>query len=241
MDYRRAPFEYYEVSFLNLWQRLASNRSMCRTKNVEEIAAIDAKIEDAAKNAGDTEVIEGLFSKARYFVKIGNWSEAVNVYDDILGRPKTVTGKKIDANMEKARIYLFTLDQSKLKVAIDEAKRLNEVGGDWDRRNRLKVYEAHASLAAHDLKGAAQLLLDCVATFTCTELCTYKEFMFFTVVTNVIVLGRNDLRKKIVNDPHVLTEIRDLPNAKALVTGIYQCDYKGFFESVSCIFRSLEW
>lgn len=206
-----------------------------RTKNAEELAAIDAKIEDAATNAGDTEVIEGLLSKARYYTKIGNWSEATSVYDDILGRPKTVTGKKIDANMEKARIYLFTLDQSKLKSSIDEAKRLNEIGGDWDRRNRLKVYEAHACLAAHDLKGAAKLLLDCVATFTCTELCTYTQFMFYTVITNIIALDRNDLRKKIVNDPHVLTEIRSLPNAKSLVNGIYQCDYKGFFESVSSL------
>jgi 26S proteasome regulatory subunit N7 len=203
-----------------------------RTKNTEELASIDAKIEDAAKNAGDTEVIEGLFSKARYYTKIGSWSEAAAAYDDILSRPKTVTGKKIDANMEKARIYLFTLDQSKLKTTIDEAKRLNDVGGDWDRRNRLKIYEAHACLAAHDLKAAAKLLLDCVATFTCTEVCTYKEFVFYTVITNIIALDRNDLRKKIINDPHVLTEIRDLPNAKSLSNSIYQCDYKGFFESI---------
>jgi 26S proteasome regulatory subunit N7 len=41
------------------------------------------------------------------------------------------------------------------------------------------------------------MLLDCVATFTCTELCTYKQFMFYTLLTSLIALDRNTLRKKV--------------------------------------------
>jgi hypothetical protein len=41
------------------------------------------------------------------------------------------------------------------------------------------------------------MLLDCVATFTCTELCTYKQFMFYTLLTSLIALDRTTLRKKV--------------------------------------------
>lgn len=46
---------------------------------------------------------------------------------------------------------------------------------------RLKVYEALYLVSARDIKGAAALLLQCVATFTCTELCSYQEFIFYAV------------------------------------------------------------
>ena len=83
-----------------------------RAKNEAELSSIEEKIEDATKNAGDTEVIDGLFSKARYLAKIGSWADAEKVYDEILAKPKTVTGRKIDANMEKARLAFFDLVRS---------------------------------------------------------------------------------------------------------------------------------
>ena len=48
-----------------------------------------------------------MFARARYFSKIGDWDEAFKSYDEILKKEKTSTGKKIDANMEKAKIALF--------------------------------------------------------------------------------------------------------------------------------------
>lgn len=83
------------------------------------------------------------------------------------------------------------------------------------------------------MKGAAALLLDCVATFTCTELITYTQFMFLTLVTTVITLSRTDLRKKIIVDPQVISVIRELPAAQKLVWSIYNCKYQDFFDGVS--------
>ena len=54
-----------------------------------------------------------------------------------------------------------------------------------------------------DFKSAAELLLDGVATFTCTELCSYESFIFYAVLTNVLYLKRPDLKKKIVDGPEV--------------------------------------
>lgn len=90
-----------------------------------------------------------------------------------------------------------------MNAGIDSAKKLIDLGGDWDRRNRLKVYEALHLITARDVKAAAALLLECVSTFTCTELCSYNDFILYTVVTNILALPRTTLKKKIVDGPEV--------------------------------------
>ena len=52
---------------------------------------------------------------------------------------------------------------------------LIEEGGDWDRRNRLKVYEGIYSMAIRDFKKAANLFLDTISTFTSYELMDYSR------------------------------------------------------------------
>lgn len=65
------------------------------------------------------------------------------------------------------------------------------------------MYEALHLITARDIKGAATLLLECVSTFTCTELCSYNDFILYTVITNVLTLPRTVLKKKIVDGPEV--------------------------------------
>ena len=51
---------------------------------------------------------------------------------------------------------------------------LIEEGGDWDRRNRLKVYQGIYFLSIRDFKSAANNFLDSISTFTSYELMDYK-------------------------------------------------------------------
>jgi 26S proteasome regulatory subunit N7 len=57
-------------------------------------------------------------------------------------------------------------DWAAVKAGIARAKVLCEEGGDWERKNRLKVYEALFCMATRDFKRAAELFLDSIATFT---------------------------------------------------------------------------
>ncbi len=74
---------------------------------------------------------------------------------------------------------------------------LIDEGGDWDRRNRLKVYEGLYLLSIRDFKKGAGLLLDGLATFTSTELMDYKNFVKYCVIASVLTLNRSDLKKKV--------------------------------------------
>lgn len=113
-------------------------------------------------------------------------------------------------------------DISKLQEHITEAKKLIDVGGDWDRRNRLKIYEALSLVVLRDFRQASVLFLDCIATFTCVELCSYQQFMFYAVMTSIISLSRTDLKKKLISNPQVIAIIRDMPELQLFLNSLYR-------------------
>lgn len=74
---------------------------------------------------------------------------------------------------------------------------LFEEGGDWERKNRLKVYEGLYCMSTRNFKKAANLFLDSISTFTTYELFTYDTFIFYTVLTSIISLDRVSLKQKV--------------------------------------------
>ncbi len=80
---------------------------------------------------------------------------------------------------------------------LDKAKTLIEEGGDWDRRNRLKVYQGLHALMMRDFKTAAKQFLDTVATFTSYELMEYDTFVIYTIFCTMVALTRPELREKV--------------------------------------------
>lgn len=83
--------------------------------------------------------MDAMFAKARHFSAVGDVDASHAAYDAILNKEKVGTGRKIDATMEKARLAFFAGDTGRQKILLAEAKKLIDHGGDWDRRNRLKV------------------------------------------------------------------------------------------------------
>lgn len=74
---------------------------------------------------------------------------------------------------------------------------LFEEGGDWERKNRLKVYEGLYCMSTRNFKKAANLFLDSISTFTTYELFPYDTFIFYTVLTSIISLDRVSLKQKV--------------------------------------------
>jgi 26S proteasome subunit RPN7 len=89
-------------------------------------------------------------------------------------------------------------------------------GGDWDRRNRLKVYRGLQQLLERDTKGAAALLIDCIATFSCNEICSYRDFIVYATLSNLLHLPRPQLKAKILDGPEILSVATDIPAVVSL-------------------------
>jgi 26S proteasome regulatory subunit N7 len=106
--------------------------------------------------------------------------------------------------------------------------KIAEDGGDWDRRNKLKVYTALSKIQSRDLKSAAELLVDCIATFSCTEICSFRDFVVYTILSSILHLPRTELKEKIIDGPEILTVAPDIPVVFRLVQALYHCDYKEY-------------
>lgn len=111
--------------------------------------------------------------------------------------------------------------------------RLVDEGGDWERRNRLKVYEGVHEMWLRRFPSASKLFLDSVSTFTCTELLDFNTFVIYTVITSILSLERPELKKDVLESGDVHLVIKEIPPAIArYLTSLYDCQYKDFLVSL---------
>ena len=59
-------------------------------------------------------------------------------------------------------------------------------GADWDKKNKLKIFEGVYCMMIRDFKKTADLFVSSVATFTATEVMEFNDFVFYTVVLAIL-------------------------------------------------------
>lgn len=101
-------------------------------------------------------------------------------------------------------------------------------GGDWEKKNKLKVYNGIYKMQIRDFEGAATLFLDAVSTFNKDELVSFEDVVFYCVLTGMLTLDRKDIKDKVLHSPDILTVIRDIPNLKEFLDSFYKCNYQLF-------------
>lgn len=214
------------------WKKDANFLKQMKAKNAEAVKKLDEVIEDAEKNLGEMEVREAYLRKAEYYSKIGDKDNAITTFRQAYD--KTVSlGHRLDIIFHMIRIGLFFMDHDIITRNIEKAKTLIEEGGDWDRRNRLKVYQGVYSMSVRDFKTAAQMFLDTVSTFTSYELMDYKAFVRYTVYVCIISLPRNQLRDKVVKGSEILEVLHSEAFVKDYLFSLYNCQYAEFFTNLS--------
>ncbi|KAI3647434.1 hypothetical protein MP228_007655 [Amoeboaphelidium protococcarum] len=199
--------------------------------NEEQIAAFKDKLSDAEKNYGESEVYEVLIDTANYFALIGDREKAETAYH--IAYDKAVgSGARLDIIFSLLRIGLFFNDHDLITRNLVRAQDLISQGGDWDKKNRLKVYEGVYKMSIRDFKGAIELLLDGLSTFTAAELLSYQEYVAYTLVCGLLTLPRAELKKKIIDSSEVLEVIHKIPDLQVFVSSLYDCKYDVLFQSL---------
>lgn len=224
---------WYEVLCRQMgWQLDVDFYKPLRRANQTEIQKLKDAINDAELNLGETEIREAYLKKAEYYCRIGDKFFTVDTYR-ITYIKSSSTGQKLDVIFHLIRAaYFFSLNLL-LTRSIAEANTLIEQGGDWDRRNRLKVYTALYYLTYRYFKHAAKLFLDTVSTFTSYELFDYKTFICYTVYLSLISLPRHELREKVINKSEILEVLHGEPVVKGLIHSLYNCSYANFFKNLA--------
>jgi 26S proteasome regulatory subunit N7 len=197
-------------------------------ENNAKLADLDAFIEDAEKNLTEMEVRENNLRKSEYLCRIGDKAGAEAAFRKTY--EKTVSlGQRLDIVFHLIRMGLFYMDHDVITRNIDKAKSLIDEGGDWDRRNRLKVYQGAYSMSIRDFKTASDLFQDTISTFTSYELMDYVEFVKYTVILGMIALPRNELREKIIKGAEIQEVLHSQPLLNEFVNSLYECKYAAFY------------
>lgn len=100
----------------------------------------------------------------------------------------------VKANVEKAKQLVNILFLHKISLFLGS---LIEEGGDWDRRNRLKVYEGLYAMSIRDFKTASKNFFETAATFTSYELMSFETFVKYAVLSCLVAMDRNQLKKNV--------------------------------------------
>lgn len=216
------------------WSQDAALLEELKQKNQDDVKAMDDKVADAEKNAGETEVRDALFAKAEYYSAIGDQENTFPALEVAL--KKTVgSGPKIDVLFAAVKFAFFLGDRALIKQKLDEVKKSVEDGGDWDRRNRYKVFSALYNLLSRDFVTASKLLIENIATFSSTDLLPYSTFVFYAVVMAMVATDRNTLREKVIKSPEIISTIKEVPHLQPFLHSLYHCKYSEFFPSLVSI------
>ena len=204
------------------------------------------KIEDLQKKMEeDVDGIEEV-DKASYIFQIGKIYKEQKMYDQALNQFKETISKtqsfntKIDSIFEICHIGLLEKNLDLLKEYLQKCKDLLKEGGDWEKKNRLKVYEGLYLIFNRNFKDAGKNFLDALMTFTSYELFDFKTFVFYTAVINIISVDRKTLKEKIIDNSDVLSCINDIPHLQKFLNTFYDGEYAEFFKELYHIIQVLK-
>lgn len=120
-----------------------------------------------------------LVAKAEYLADAGD--ESATAAALAAAEAKTAgQGPKLDLVLVRARLQLALGQTAALQKTLERGADLAAKGSDWERRNRLRVYQAVAAMSARKFDAAAELFLGCIATFTaCVGMVRVDRLGFF--------------------------------------------------------------
>ena len=126
------------------------------------------------------------------------------------------------------RVSVRRVDSKQLELWLAECKKLEESGGgDWEKKNKRKVFSGIWNMMVRNFTDAAKLLLEAVPTFTATDVITFEQLVSYASLMAVVAETRDTLRKKVVHSPEVLVAIPSL--LKEFANSFYYCDYVKLF------------
>eukprot|EP00882_Tetradesmus_deserticola_P026493 GHRQ01029237.1.p1 GENE.GHRQ01029237.1~~GHRQ01029237.1.p1 ORF type:complete len:370 (+),score=129.11 GHRQ01029237.1:250-1359(+) len=223
---------YYEHICGELgWELQQSKLQEMQASNAKQLEDLAAKIKDAEENLGETEVRDALHARATFLGDTGDCEAAAAAYKET--EDKTASGaSKADMVFAQIRLAILYQDWHCVKRLLLRAKTICEAGGDWEHKNKLKVYEGVAAMYSRDFKRAAELLLDSIATFTTSELFSYTSCVSYAVASSLISLDRVSLKARVVDSPEIRSVIGRVPALEACLNALYDCAYREFFRAL---------
>lgn len=203
--------------------------------NNKVVEKYDAQLKEAQESMGNIEIREALWKKCEHYARIGDLENCLKTNEECL-KYTLAGGPKMDLMFQRIRLGIaFGNNEIAAKGVQDATKMVKDA--DWERRNRLKVYEGLYLVFIRDFKRGSKLLSDSLSTFATSELLDFKQFVFIAVVTSLPHLSRPELKKNVVDSPEVVSVNNSSLNE--LVSAIYNCRYKNVFPALEQVCQDM--
>ena len=208
-------------------------------RNTAEEEALLKDVSDAKENMGESDVRDALQKVCDFYASIGNLTMceeySTECFDRTLGK-----SPKLDLLFQRIRLGLAACDLQLVRTKIDAAKEILKSHGDWERRNRLKVYEALYFVSVRKFSLASPLLLDSISTFSAHEVMEYKDFLLVAIIVSLVILDRPTLRKHITECSDIVAHFPELPACEEVLTALHNCNYRCIFSGLDALCHSVQ-
>ncbi|XP_051912333.1 26S proteasome non-ATPase regulatory subunit 6-like [Hippocampus zosterae] len=152
---------------------------------------------------------DAILERAALSLKHGKKAQAESDFKLALTKSIEI-GKKMDIIFELLNISLEKKEVQEIVGYVEDCKVLLEKGGDWERRNRLKIYESLEKLLVRDLKQACKLILEAIPTFNSSDIIQFDKLV----------------------DSDIVGHLNQLPAVKNFLFSFYRSEYSNFFKSL---------
>lgn len=200
--------------------------------HTEDLAKIDARIKQAQDDGDDVQLRDAYISKAELYEGQSQYEQAIENYQLALSKTAGAQ-KKLEYQLAVLHIYFLREDFAKFGDQLELCKRLNEEGGDWEKKNKLLVYEGLWMIKKRDLEAAATTLLSCVNTFNAPEIIPFEKLVFYGVVLGMVTLQRKDLKSKVIDNSDIVAVLREEKTLYDYLFSLYERRYSDFFKNLS--------
>jgi 26S proteasome regulatory subunit N7 len=201
----------------------------------EQIKEIDENIAKEEQNVETFDITKFNFEKGKIYKNAKNKDQALSEFKTVISKTQSYN-LKMDSVFEILHIGIIYKDLPLIAEYIETCRKFLTEGGDWEKKNKLKVYEGLYFVLTKKFKDAGKLFLEALMTFTNTELFEYKYFVFYTVIANIITVDRVTLKNRVIDNSDVVANIREIPHLQHFLDSFYNGNYKVFFQEFGKLF-----
>jgi 26S proteasome regulatory subunit N7 len=230
---------FYEKRVRPLLPSARVSEDALRERIASTIKQLQVRVQDAREHEGETEVREALEARSAFWARIGDIENATRSYEAAFQETVAV-GPKLDICFALFRLGLAMEDRRLMRRELARARDLLAKGSDWERRNRLRVYDAlHRMYCEGEWLEASEAFLDGLATFTATELLSFPQFVFYAVVCCLATRERPVLQERVASSPEVLQVIDNYPAVRDCLNAFVSCDYLRIMQTLPSILEQV--
>ncbi|EIJ88108.1 26S proteasome regulatory subunit N7 [Nematocida parisii] len=145
---------------------------------------------------------------------------------------------RFDIYTAQIRMLILLQWPSELARKFTEIESLLELGVDWARKNKFKVYFGLYLILQRKFKESSNFLIDALSTFESEEIMGFSDLVKFSLFSGLISIPRENIKN--LSESDINNHIITIPGALNLLLSLYNCTYTDIFKHIYVFSKELQ-